>query len=199
MEKSIPVKPTGKSCPRERAQRREAGKKAQAIEHVPAVDNDGHGGCGQKRCAGGQQAYEYELHRPGIDGEADAERSHPGIVRLCQRGAECKAPKKVPKEHGQRLPLISSGERFAQPFRRRADGKFCEIWYTTYVRKQGKAGRFSPRFAKELEIKKETPQKVFAKSAKYITLILYAGACGRSVPCVRFFSFYKCPKGQEGE
>ena len=69
-----------------------------------------------------------------------------------------------------------------------------------YICKEAGQGRpFFPRFAKELEIKKETPQKVFAKSAKYITLILYAGACGRSVPCVRFFSFYKCPKGQEGE
>ena len=57
----------------------------------------------------------------------------------------------------------------------------------------------NPYSINALEIKKETPQKVFAKSAKYITLILYAGACGRSVPCVRFFSFYKCPKGQEGE
>ena len=30
-----------------RAHRPEAGKKAQAIEHVPAVDDDGHGGRGQ--------------------------------------------------------------------------------------------------------------------------------------------------------
>ena len=93
-------KADGQKLPRERAHRREAGKKAQAIEHVPAADNDGHGGCGPKRCAGGQQAYEYELHRPGIDGEADAERPHPGIARLCQRGAECKAPKRYPKSTG---------------------------------------------------------------------------------------------------